>query len=95
MSRLSWWFKSLSSKIERKAPCRSAFFLFSQKKPKRERGQATLEYALLMGTAAALGLGFYSSFQGTINQAVVGFNAILEKELVSGNFNESRTTWEN
>lgn len=59
------------------------------------RGQATLEYALLIATAALLGLSFHGAFQGIVGQGMLAFNAVLERELTSGNFAEAFNGWEN
>lgn len=67
--------------------------LFPRRKSKL--GQATIEYALLIGIAALIGLSFLSIFSGVVGEGMLSFNVILEQELMSGNFNEAATGWEN
>lgn len=64
-----------------------------------ERGQATLEYVLLLTMAAMLGVGFHASFGKLLNNGVLNINAVLEQELTSGDwdgtFPEAAKGWEN
>lgn len=66
---------------------------------RRTLGQATLEYALLLGIAAALSVGFTAFFKGMMEKGIQTFNAVLEKELCTGNsdgeYREACSSWEN
>ncbi|MBI3556591.1 MAG: hypothetical protein HY074_10045 [Deltaproteobacteria bacterium] len=62
---------------------------------KRQGGQATVEYVLLIGVAALIGVGFMSAFTPIIQQGILTFNVTLETELVSGGFTEAAQNWEN
>lgn len=54
-----------------------------------------LEYALILGVAAAMSIGFTLAFGGAIQKGFTKFNAILEKELSTGSFREKLQIWEN
>ncbi len=71
------------------APCPLA------RRSRVQRGQATIEYVLLIGTAALIGIGFMSTFNKVIQDGILTFNATLEAELVGGGFDEAATGWEN
>jgi len=59
------------------------------------KGQALVEYALLIGIAAVLSVGFFVTFSGLIQEGITHFNALLERDLRAGSFNEVITIWEN
>lgn len=51
-------------------------------------GQALLEYVLLLSMAAVISVGFLASFRQIMGQGLIGFNAVLEKELQTGGIRE-------
>lgn len=86
--------------------CPRASFAISESKLKslktgreRARGQATIEYALLLGLAAIISIGFVSTFSTVIRTSMMTFGAVLERELTNGDwaggFQEAGNAWEN
>ncbi len=64
-------------------------------KHKLTAGQATVEYAILIGLAAMVSLGVSTAFRGIFADSMLRFSAELEKDLVSGGFVEADSMWEN
>ncbi|MEW6058281.1 MAG: hypothetical protein AB1540_16895 [Bdellovibrionota bacterium] len=62
---------------------------------RRQRGQALLEYAFLVGLTAAIALGLSVSFRQIIQRWLFAFNANLEQELESGSYPGRESIWEN
>lgn len=60
---------------------------------KSNRGQATLEYVLLLSILGLIALAFVTFFSETMGTGITRFNAVLEKELATGSFREKTTTW--
>lgn len=67
---------------------------FLSSKNSKKTGQATIEYALLLGIAAVIGLGVLSALNPIIQEGTLFFNANLERELMQGGFTEA-SEWEN
>ena len=82
----------------------SAFPHFHSKKKchavrraKSQSGQALVEYVLLLSIAVSLALAFNSFFTRSMHAGVLKFNAVLESELRTGEFQSPSnvSTWEN
>ncbi len=62
------------------------------------RGQALLEYVLLLVILSGISLTILNVFNTSLSNGILRFNAVLEKELRTGNSNiypESATGWKN
>ena len=62
---------------------------------RRQHGQATIEYVLLLGIAAGIGVTFMTTFPSILAKGILTFNVTLETELVSAGFAEAADGWEN
>lgn len=64
---------------------------------KSKSGQALIEYSLLVALSVSLAIGFLSTFQNIIETGILSFNAVLESELRTGEFQSPRNVdiWEN
>lgn len=71
----------------------------AKKRARAAAGQATIEYVLLVGAAATIGLAFYSMFSPIVASSMASFSAVLEQELMNGDyaetFPEAAAGWEN
>jgi len=59
---------------------------FSRHALPRQRGQALVEYVLLIGIAASVSLGFMFTFKDFMQQGILKFNAVLERDLRTGSY---------
>ena len=75
----------------------SAFPHFHRGKKSTNSGQALIEYVLLLSVAVSLALAFTSFFTRAMHSGVLKFNAVLESELRTGEFQNPTNvgTWEN
>ena len=64
------------------APFRSKFYRYKKSKS----GQALIEYSLLVALSVSLAVGFLSTFQNIIETGILSFNAVLESELRTGEY---------
>ena len=76
---------------------KSAFPHFSKSSKSTQSGQALIEYVLLLSVAVSLALAFNSFFTRAMHSGVLKFNAVLESELRTGQFEtpSNVATWEN
>lgn len=92
-NRARWRF-CISHEKNRSKKCSPKYALIG-KRSDITRGQATIEYVLLLSMAALIGLTFMSSFRQMLGEGILHFNVILEREVMTGSYDKAATQWEN
>ncbi len=67
----------------------------SSRLKKNQKAQALIEYVLLLAISAGIAVGLSGTFNNFIRKGIRKFNAVLESELRTGEFNENVRSWEN
>ena len=63
----------------------------------QKKGQALVEYVILLSIAATISLTFFATFNRLIQEGIQRFNAVFESELRTGELNgtEHLDIWKN
>ena len=59
-------------------------------KSSHQRGQATLEYVLLLSVLALMSFGFVKTINAGLQTGITYFTAVLEQDLSPGSYREKR-----
>ncbi len=80
--------KLTAIRVPRSAHCRFIAGNISAHSKLKQRGQGTVEYALLLALLAGTSLGIIRGLNTTLAQGFLKLNAELEKSLVTGSFQQ-------